>query len=210
LRTGDADLRLYAYKQFKYPVPNVLNWKWVDRSFPQMLCWWSKRYWCLLASKMGGSQSVFQSNSEKKNLLIQSSIWKPVTLLTEISWLQIVMWCCLLMYVCLYKTNILRHWNITPLALIRASVWNAHIVLSTQTFFVSYELFLPYPEYLITDIFCLLKMTPIRLKFSIPYIKYIVFTIDIPTNFNHIPLMKPLWIYSTKHGALRWVSTTIN
>jgi hypothetical protein len=25
LRTGDADLRLYAYKQFKYPVPNVLN-----------------------------------------------------------------------------------------------------------------------------------------------------------------------------------------
>jgi hypothetical protein len=25
LRTGDADLRLYAYKQFKYPVPNVLS-----------------------------------------------------------------------------------------------------------------------------------------------------------------------------------------
>jgi hypothetical protein len=25
LRTGDADLRLYAYKQFKYPVPNVLK-----------------------------------------------------------------------------------------------------------------------------------------------------------------------------------------
>jgi hypothetical protein len=25
LRTGDADLRLYAYKQFKYPVPNVLR-----------------------------------------------------------------------------------------------------------------------------------------------------------------------------------------
>jgi hypothetical protein len=25
LRTGDADLRLYAYKQFKYPVPNVLT-----------------------------------------------------------------------------------------------------------------------------------------------------------------------------------------
>jgi hypothetical protein len=25
LRTGDADLRLYAYKQFKYPVPNVLG-----------------------------------------------------------------------------------------------------------------------------------------------------------------------------------------
>jgi hypothetical protein len=24
LRTGDADLRLYTYKQFKYPVPNVL------------------------------------------------------------------------------------------------------------------------------------------------------------------------------------------
>jgi hypothetical protein len=24
-RTGDADLRLYAYKQFKYPVPNVLK-----------------------------------------------------------------------------------------------------------------------------------------------------------------------------------------
>jgi hypothetical protein len=24
LRTGDANLRLYAYKQFKYPVPNVL------------------------------------------------------------------------------------------------------------------------------------------------------------------------------------------
>jgi hypothetical protein len=22
---GDADLRLYAYKQFKYPVPNVLK-----------------------------------------------------------------------------------------------------------------------------------------------------------------------------------------
>jgi hypothetical protein len=22
---GDADLRLYAYKQFKYPVPNVLE-----------------------------------------------------------------------------------------------------------------------------------------------------------------------------------------
>jgi hypothetical protein len=35
LRTDDADLRLYAYKQFKYPVPNVLErryqpkWKWV-------------------------------------------------------------------------------------------------------------------------------------------------------------------------------------
>jgi hypothetical protein len=26
LRTGDADLRLYAYKQFKYPVPNVLKY----------------------------------------------------------------------------------------------------------------------------------------------------------------------------------------
>jgi hypothetical protein len=26
LRTGDADLRLYTYKQFKYPVPNVLSW----------------------------------------------------------------------------------------------------------------------------------------------------------------------------------------
>jgi hypothetical protein len=25
LRTGDTDLRLYAYKQFKYPVPNVLS-----------------------------------------------------------------------------------------------------------------------------------------------------------------------------------------
>jgi hypothetical protein len=25
LRTGDADLRLYAYKQFKYLVPNVLS-----------------------------------------------------------------------------------------------------------------------------------------------------------------------------------------
>jgi hypothetical protein len=25
LRMGDADLRLYAYKQFKYPVPNVLR-----------------------------------------------------------------------------------------------------------------------------------------------------------------------------------------
>jgi hypothetical protein len=25
LRTGDADLRLYAYKQLKYPVPNVLR-----------------------------------------------------------------------------------------------------------------------------------------------------------------------------------------
>jgi hypothetical protein len=25
LRTGDADLHLYAYKQFKYPVPNVLR-----------------------------------------------------------------------------------------------------------------------------------------------------------------------------------------
>jgi hypothetical protein len=25
LRTGDAHLRLYAYKQFKYPVPNVLK-----------------------------------------------------------------------------------------------------------------------------------------------------------------------------------------
>jgi hypothetical protein len=25
LRTGDADLRLYAYKQFKYLVPNVLT-----------------------------------------------------------------------------------------------------------------------------------------------------------------------------------------
>jgi hypothetical protein len=25
LRTGDADLRLYAYEQFKYPVPNVLS-----------------------------------------------------------------------------------------------------------------------------------------------------------------------------------------
>jgi hypothetical protein len=25
-RTGDADLRLYAYKQFKYPVPNVLKY----------------------------------------------------------------------------------------------------------------------------------------------------------------------------------------
>jgi hypothetical protein len=24
LRTGDADLRLYAYELFKYPVPNVL------------------------------------------------------------------------------------------------------------------------------------------------------------------------------------------
>jgi hypothetical protein len=24
LRMGDADLRLYAYKQFKYPVPSVL------------------------------------------------------------------------------------------------------------------------------------------------------------------------------------------
>jgi hypothetical protein len=24
LRTGDADLHLYAYEQFKYPVPNVL------------------------------------------------------------------------------------------------------------------------------------------------------------------------------------------
>jgi hypothetical protein len=29
LRTGDADLRLYAYKQFKYPVPNVLTWSLV-------------------------------------------------------------------------------------------------------------------------------------------------------------------------------------
>jgi hypothetical protein len=31
LRTGDADLRLYAYKQFKYPVPSVLkccHWIW--------------------------------------------------------------------------------------------------------------------------------------------------------------------------------------
>jgi hypothetical protein len=43
LRTGDADLRLYAYKQFKYPVPNVLktnfiremkNWKEVVEKFP--------------------------------------------------------------------------------------------------------------------------------------------------------------------------------
>jgi hypothetical protein len=25
LRTGDADLHLYPYKQFKYPVPNVLT-----------------------------------------------------------------------------------------------------------------------------------------------------------------------------------------
>jgi hypothetical protein len=25
LRMGDADLRLYAYKQFKYPVPIVLT-----------------------------------------------------------------------------------------------------------------------------------------------------------------------------------------
>jgi hypothetical protein len=25
LRTGDANLRLYTYKQFKYPVPNVLT-----------------------------------------------------------------------------------------------------------------------------------------------------------------------------------------
>jgi hypothetical protein len=25
LRTGDTNLRLYAYKQFKYPVPNVLR-----------------------------------------------------------------------------------------------------------------------------------------------------------------------------------------
>jgi hypothetical protein len=25
LRTGDTDLRLYAYKQFKYPVPNVIR-----------------------------------------------------------------------------------------------------------------------------------------------------------------------------------------
>jgi hypothetical protein len=32
LRTGDADLRLYAYKQFKYPVPNVL------RSGPTRCC----------------------------------------------------------------------------------------------------------------------------------------------------------------------------
>ena len=35
-------------------------------------------------------------------------------------------------------------------------------------------------------------MTPIRLKFTIPYIKDIVFTTDIPINFNYIPLMKPL------------------
>jgi hypothetical protein len=27
LRTDDADLHLYAYKQFKYPVPNVLRLK---------------------------------------------------------------------------------------------------------------------------------------------------------------------------------------
>jgi hypothetical protein len=27
LRMGDANLRLYAYKQFKYPVPNVLKGK---------------------------------------------------------------------------------------------------------------------------------------------------------------------------------------
>jgi hypothetical protein len=27
LRTGDANLRLYAYKQFKYPVPSVLGYK---------------------------------------------------------------------------------------------------------------------------------------------------------------------------------------
>jgi hypothetical protein len=33
LRTSDADLRLYAYKQFKYPVPNVLNRKWEDKRF---------------------------------------------------------------------------------------------------------------------------------------------------------------------------------
>jgi hypothetical protein len=32
LRTGDADLRLYAYKQFKYPVPNLL--RNVERATP--------------------------------------------------------------------------------------------------------------------------------------------------------------------------------
>lgn len=80
------------------------------------------------------------------------------------------------MYVCLHKTNTLRHWNITPLILIRASVWNAQIVLSTQKFFVHYQLFPPYPEYLVTDIFCLLKMTRIMFKFTIPHIKCIVFT----------------------------------
>jgi hypothetical protein len=32
LRTGDADLRLYAYKQFKYPVPNVLTLLWLIHS----------------------------------------------------------------------------------------------------------------------------------------------------------------------------------
>jgi hypothetical protein len=39
LRTGDADWRLYAYKQFKYPVPNVLTiyvWVFPMVSFPQV------------------------------------------------------------------------------------------------------------------------------------------------------------------------------
>jgi hypothetical protein len=30
LRTGDADLRLYAYKQFKYPVPQCVKFPEAD------------------------------------------------------------------------------------------------------------------------------------------------------------------------------------
>jgi hypothetical protein len=38
LRTGDADLRLYAYKQFKYPVPNVLKDSTSHRSYLEAHC----------------------------------------------------------------------------------------------------------------------------------------------------------------------------
>jgi hypothetical protein len=37
LRTGDADLRLYAYKQFKYLVPNVLKSNEQERMWEEMV-----------------------------------------------------------------------------------------------------------------------------------------------------------------------------
>jgi uncharacterized membrane protein len=48
LRTGDADLRLNAYKQFKYPVPNVLRGELIGIMILECMVY--KQIWHYIAS----------------------------------------------------------------------------------------------------------------------------------------------------------------
>jgi hypothetical protein len=108
LRTGDANLRLYAYKQFKYPVPNVLSScmkHWTRPHQTGSLRWttWSKIKACIAKSSCEIYTSV-RYNTVKSgdyvlilwdNLLVPFSTVKKSkreNSMTEVNWHTLLFW----------------------------------------------------------------------------------------------------------------------